>query len=165
MSLLRGIERLLNWLTVLSAVALAAMVLLVVADVLRANLLHRPIVGAIDLVQSLLAVIVFLGLPQVIFVEGNITVDVIDHFIGKRAVAVLRASGGLFAFVYLSLLLWHMVTPALDTLRFGDITPDLKIPVFSIWIAVLFGMAASAVAALVVSFRQFRRPDRAGKEG
>jgi TRAP-type C4-dicarboxylate transport system permease small subunit len=146
----RWIERVLNWLTALSAVALGAMVLLVVADVLRANLLHRPIMGTIDLVQALLAFIVFLGLPQVIFVEGNITVDVIDHFIGRRGVALLRASGGLLAFLYLGLLWWHMFQPAFDTWNFGDITPDLKIPVILIWIPVLFGTAASMIAALVV---------------
>jgi len=162
---MRWVERLFVWLTVLSAVALAAMVLLVVADVLRANLLHRPIVGVIDVVEALLPVIVFLGLPQVIFAEGNITVDVIDHFVGKRVVALLRASGGLCAFAYLSLLLWHMVAPAFDTLRFGDITADLKIPVFWIWIPVLLGMAASALAALVVSYRQIRPSDRAGSRG
>jgi TRAP-type C4-dicarboxylate transport system permease small subunit len=156
MRLQRGLERLFHWLTVLSALALAAMVLIVVADVLRANILHRPIIGAIDLVQSLLALTVFLGLPHIIFIEGNITVDVIDHFIGKRGIAVLRASGGLLTFVYLALLLWHMFAPALDTLRFGDITADLKIPVFYIWIPVLLGMFGAALAALVVSYRQYR---------
>jgi len=151
------IERLLRGLTALAAIALAIMVVAVVADVIRANFWHRPIVGIFDLVQALLAVIVFLGLPQVIFIEGNITVDVIDHFIGKRAVAILRASGGLFAFAYLGLLLWHMFAPALDTLRFGDITADLKIPVFAIWIPVLFGMGGSMLAALIVFVRQLRQ--------
>lgn len=160
---LRWVERVLNWLTVLSAVALAAMVLIVVADVLRANLLHRPIVGTIDLVQALLAFIVFLGLPQIIFSEGNITVDVIDHFIGKRGVAMLRASGGLLTFAYLGLLWWHMFQPALDTWNFGDITADLKIPIILIWIPVLIGMAGSIIAALVVFVRQFGRSDSVGK--
>jgi TRAP-type C4-dicarboxylate transport system permease small subunit len=160
---LRWVERALQGLTALSAVALAAMVLLVVADVLLANLIRRPIIGAIDLVQALLACIVFLGLPQVIFVEGNITVDVIDHFIGKRGVALLRASGGLFAFIYLSLLLWHMFQPALDTWNFHDITPDLKIPVILIWIPVLFGTAASMIAALVVFARRLRNAGDLGK--
>jgi TRAP-type C4-dicarboxylate transport system permease small subunit len=158
-----AVERVLRWLTALSGVALLAMVLLVVADVLRSNLARRPIIGAIDLVEALLAVVVFLGLPQVIFAEGNITVDVIDHFIGKRAVALLRASGGLLTFIYLGLLLWHMFAPALDTLTFGDITADLKLPVFYIWIPVLFGMAASALAALMVFMRQFRGSDEAEK--
>jgi len=148
------VERLLRGLTALAGIALAAMVLLVVADVVRANFWHRPIVGIFDLVQALLAFIVFLGLPQIIFIEGNITVDVIDHFIGRRAVALLRATGGLLAFLYLGLLLWHMFAPALDTLRFGDVTADLRIPVFLIWIPVLFGMAGSLIAALVVASRQ-----------
>jgi TRAP-type C4-dicarboxylate transport system permease small subunit len=157
----RAIERVLRWLTAVSAVALLAMVLLVVADVLRSNLLRRPIIGAIDLVEALLAVVVFLGLPEVIFAEGNITVDVIDHFIGKSAVRLLRASGGLLAFLYLGLLLWHMIAPARDTLTFGDVTADLGLPVFYIWIPVLFGMAASALAALAVFLRRLFRADAA----
>jgi TRAP-type C4-dicarboxylate transport system permease small subunit len=152
---LRWVERILNWSTALSALALVAMVLIVVADVLCANLLRRPIIGAIDLVQALLPPIVFLGLPQIIFIEGNITVDVIDHFIGKRGVALLRASGGLMASLYLGLLLWHMVAPAMDTWRFGDISADLKIPIILIWIPVLLGMAMSLIAALIVFLRQF----------
>ena len=150
---LRWVERTLNFFTALSAIALAAMVLTVVADVLCANLLHRPIIGAIDLVQALLPPIVFLGLPQIIFIEGNITVDVIDHFIGKRAVALLRASGGLMTSLYLGLLLWHMFAPAMDTWRFGDHSADLNIPITLIWVPVLFGMAASLVVALIVFAR------------
>lgn len=160
---LRGVERILRWLNALSAIALLAMVLLVVADVLRANILRRPIIGAIDLIEALLAVIVFLGLPQVIFAEGNITVDVIDHFAGKRAVALLRASGGLLTFIYLGLLLWHMFAPALDTFTFGDVTADLQIPVYYIWIPVLFGMGASALTALVVFARDLRGSREPGK--
>jgi len=162
--ILRWIEQILRALTVLAAVALAAMVLIVVADVLRANVLHRPIMGTIDLVQGLLAFIVFLGLPQIVFIEGNITVDVIDHFVGKGAVRLLRASGGLMAFIYLGLLLWHMFQPAFDTYRFGDITADLKIPVFLIWIPVLLGMAGAMLAALVVFLRDLR-PSGNGKQG
>jgi len=160
---LRWIERILNWFTALSAVALAAMVLIVVADVIMANLFRRPIIGAIDLVQALLPPIVFLGLPQVIFIEGNITVDVIDHFIGKRAVALLRASGGLMASLYLGLLLWHMFAPAMDTWRFGDISADLKIPIVLIWIPVLLGMAASLIAALIVFIREIGKSGELGR--
>jgi TRAP-type transport system small permease protein len=160
---LRWIERVLHWLTASSAVALGAMVLLVVADVLRANLFHHPIMGAIDLVQALLAVIVFLGLPLVIFAEGNITVDVIDHFISKRGVALLRASGGLLSFIYLGLLWWHMFQPAIDSWNFGDITPDLKIPVILIWVPVLLGVAASMIAALVVVARRLGKSSGLGQ--
>jgi TRAP-type C4-dicarboxylate transport system permease small subunit len=160
---LKWVERILRWLTALAALALAVMVMLVVVDVVRANVFHRPIIGVVDSVQALLAFIVFLGLPQIIFIEGNITVDVIDHFIGKRGIALLRASGGLCAFVYLGLLWWHMFAPAMDTWRFGDITPDLKIPVILIWIPVLLGMAASMIAALIVFIRDLLKPSEADK--
>lgn len=156
MILLQWVERFVRWLTALSAVALACMVLLTVADVLRSNFMHRPIVGTFDLVQTLLVFIVFLGLPQIFFVEGNITVDVIDHLAGKRVVACLRVLGGILSFTYLGLLWLHMFAPALDTLKFGDVTSDLSMPVFVMWLPVLFGLPVALIAIIFVIGRQFR---------
>ena len=149
------VERFVRWLTALAALALAAMVVLTVVDVLRSNFLHRPIIGAFDIVQSLLLVIVFLGIPQIFFVEGNITVDVIDHLAGKRVVAFLRMIGGVLSFLYLGLLWLHMFQPALDTLTFGDVTADLRMPVFFMWIPVLFGLPVALIAIVFVILRQY----------
>jgi TRAP-type C4-dicarboxylate transport system permease small subunit len=157
------VERFVRWLSALSAVALACMVLLIVADVLRSNFLHRPIVGTFDLVQTLLVFIVFLGVPQIFFVEGNITVDVIDHLAGRRVVACLRVLGGLLSFAYLGLLWVHMFAPALDTLRFGDVTSDLSMPVFIMWLPVLFGLPVALIAIIFVIARQFRHLRDVGK--
>lgn len=159
----RWIERLVSWLTALAALALAAMVLLTVADVLRSNLAHRPIIGTFDLVEALLVLIVFFGVPQIFFVEGNITVDVIDHLIGKRAIAFLRMTGGILSFAYLALLWSHMFAPAMDALHFGDVTSDLGMPVFWMWLPVLAGLPVALIAILFVIGRQFAHWRSAGK--
>jgi TRAP-type C4-dicarboxylate transport system permease small subunit len=161
--LLRAIERFVRWLSALAGVALACMVLLVVADVLRSNFFHRPIIGTFDLVQALLVFIVFLGIPHLFFVEGNITVDVIDHLAGKRVVASLRVLGGLLSFCYLGLLWIHMFAPALDTLNFGDVTSDLSMPVFIMWVPVLFGLAIALIALIFVIMRQLKHLGEVGK--
>ncbi len=150
------VERFVRWLSALSAVALACMVLLTVADVLRSNFLHRPILGTFDLVQTLLVFIVFLGIPQIFFVEGNITVDVVDHLTGPRVIAGLRMLGGILSLAYLGLLWGHMFAPALDTLKFGDVTSDLSMPVFVMWLPVLFGLPIAMIAILFVVASQFR---------
>ena len=140
------------------------MVLLVVADVLRSNFAHRPIVGTFDLVQALLVSIVFLGLPQVFFVEGNITVDVIDHVVGQRVIALLRVVGGLASFAYLGLLWEHMFAPAHDAYAFGDVTSDLGMPVFWMWLPVLFGLPVALIAIIVVVGRRLFGLRGAGTE-
>ncbi len=163
MNLNLWVERFVRWLTALAAVALACMVLITVADVLRSNLVHRPIIGTFDMVQALLVFIVFLGIPQIFFIEGNITVDVIDHLAGKRMIAFLRMIGALLSFAYLGLLWYHMFAPALDALRFGDVTADLGVPVFWIWIPVLFGLPVALIAILFVIARQIGRWREAAK--
>lgn len=157
-------ERLLGWLTAVAAIALAVMVLLVVAGTVPADLLHRPIGDIFSPGKSLLAVIVFLGLPRVIFSEGNIIVEIVDRFIGRRAIILLRASSGLLSAIYLGLLLWHMLTPAHDAFVFGHARNDLGTPVYFIWIPVLFGMATSLISALVIAFRQLSKAFRTEKK-
>ena len=157
------IERFVGWLTALSSIALAFMVLLTVADVLRSNFAHRPIIGTFDMVEALLVLIVFFGLPQIFFVEGNITVDVIDHVVGKRVVAFLRTIGGVLSFAYLGLLWEHMFAPAFDALQFGDVTSDLGMPVFWMWLPVLIGLPIALLAILFVIGRQFAHWRSTGK--
>ena len=149
-------SRLTRWLAALAALALAVMVLAIVVDVARANVLHRPIRGVFDLVSALLVLVVFLGIPQTFLSQGNVTVDLIDRFLGARGVAAFRAIAGLLTVVFLGLLFWHMFQPAQDTYQFDDRKPDLGLPIWMIWIPVLLGTGLALVAVIVVIAREFR---------
>ena len=155
--------RLVRWLAAGSALALLVMVLAITVDVVRANLLHQPIKGVFDLVSTLLVLVVFLGIPQTFLTQGNVTVDLVDRFLGRRAVMVFRTVAGLLTIVFLALLFWHMFQPALDAYRFGDRKPDLDLPIWMIWLAVLLGTGLALLAVIAVIVRQFRgRGERGG---
>jgi TRAP-type transport system small permease protein len=149
-------NRLVRWLAAAAAVALAVMVLVITADVLRANLFHQPIRGVLDLVSVLLALVVFLGIPQTFLSQGNVTVDLVDRFVGRRGVLVFRAIAGLLTVVFLSLLFWHMFAPARDAFQFGDLKPDLGLPIWMIWVPVLAGTGLALVAVVAVIARELR---------
>ena len=97
-----------------AALALIAMMLTTVADVAMATLFKRPIIGAYDMVEAMLVFSVFLGIPATFLRNGNIVVDVVDFFVAKGTVHRLKQLAKFLTLVFLVLLLWSMITPALD---------------------------------------------------
>jgi TRAP-type C4-dicarboxylate transport system permease small subunit len=141
-----------------SALFLAAMMLITVADVTLRALFNLPITGAYDLVQLFLVGNVFLSIPDVFLRNENIVIDFVDHIFGRGAVAVLKALANLAALAFLAVLSWRMVPPALDAMRFGEVSPDLAIPMAVHWALMIAGIVLAlppAAFLLVESVRIF----------
>ena len=64
-----------------SALFLAAMMLITVADVGSRALFNLPITGAYDLVQLFLVGTIFLSIPDVFLRDENIVIDFVDHLL------------------------------------------------------------------------------------
>jgi TRAP-type C4-dicarboxylate transport system permease small subunit len=140
-----------------AAIFLLAMVAINVIDVGLRSGLNTPIFGTYEIVEFLLAAVAFLAIPETFLRGQHITVELIDQVVSERAVDWLRALGTLVALLFLGLLAWHMVQPALDFIEFNEITMDLQLPL--IWKAslILAGIALAAVAVLVLFLRDLSR--------
>jgi TRAP-type transport system small permease protein len=149
-----------RFLTRVAAVFLFGMMTINVIDVGLREGINAPIFGTHEIVVLMLAGVAFLAIPEVFLRDQHITIELIDQLIPARAAAWLRAFGSLCALVFVTLLAWHMVRPALDYIEFNEITMDLQIPV--IWQAglVLTGIAIAVVAAFVLLVRDLRRAAR-----
>ena len=154
MSLISAAAR---FLTRVAAVFLLGMVAINVVDVGLRGSINAPIFGTHEIVVLMLAAVAFLAIPEVFLRDQHITIELIDQVIPERAVGWLRAVGSLFALVFVALLAWYMVQPALDYINFGDVTMDLEIPL--IWQAslILIGIGGAAIAAVVMLFRDVGR--------
>jgi TRAP-type C4-dicarboxylate transport system permease small subunit len=137
----------------LAAIAIAAMVLLTVADVVMRGLFSRPIHGTYELVELLLACAVFLALPAAFLREEHVVVDIVDH-VAPRAVPRLRQIAGVVAIAVLAVLGWQAAIAARDTVVLGDVTMDLSLPRILYWIPLLAGVGCAAVAALFMLLRR-----------
>ncbi len=144
-------------LTRVAAVILLAMVAINVADVGLRSGFNAPIFGTYEMVELMLAAVAFLAIPEAFLRGQHITIELIDQVVSPRAVDWLRAMGTLAALVFVALLAWHMVEPALEYIEFDDITIDLGIPM--IWKAslILLGFAGSVAAVLVIFARDLSR--------
>ena len=142
-----------RFLTRVAAVFLLAMVAINVIDVGLRSGLNAPIFGTYEIVEFMLAAVAFLAIPEVFLRDQNITIELIDQVLPAKVIDWLRAFGTLAAFVFVALLAWHMVQPALDYIEFNEITMDLQLPL--IWKAALIlpGIAAAVFTAAALLVR------------
>ncbi len=144
----QGLRRCLRALTLVAATALALMMLITVADIVLRNLFSLPILGTYDLVETMMVFVVFLGIGEAFLNDGHITVDVIDHAVSPRTVALLKLLALAASAIFLGVLLRYMLVPAWDAYVFGDRKPDLPIPLIALWVPCLVGIASAFVAVL-----------------
>jgi TRAP-type C4-dicarboxylate transport system permease small subunit len=129
-----------------AAVALAAMMLLTVTDVLLRAVLNRPIRGTLEIVELLLACTFFLALPASFLRDEHIVVDVVDG-VARRWVPALRRLAAMLGVLLMAVMAWQGWLAARDALVFRDVTSDLSLPVIWYWIPVLAGMIGGCIAA------------------
>lgn len=151
----------------ISAVAAFLLFLLMMmtfVDVVGRNFFNRPLNGAAELTELMLAAIVFLMLPFIAIRQKHIVVDLLD-FIGNRVFKVIRSllgsAVGAFFFGMMALRLWHL---AVSTARYNDATPTMKIPIAPLvyGMSVLAAITAACFLALLVNlFRETREVTRA----
>lgn len=147
-----------------SALFLAAMMLVTVADVILRAVFNAPITGTYDLVQLFLVGTIFLSIPDVFLRDKNIVIDFVDHVFGARAVSALKLIANILALVFLAVLCWRMFPPALDAANYHEVSPDLSIPMAVHWMLMIAGIMLTLPAAasmLVESVKDFSR----GREG
>ena len=152
-----------RFLTRVAAIFLLAMVAINVIDVGLREGFNAPIFGTHEIVVFMLAAVAFLAIPEVFLRDQNITIELIDQVIPDRAARWLRAFGSLCALVYITLLAWHMVQPALDYIEFDEITMDLQLPL--IWQAalILTGLGTAVIAASALLLRDIGQAVRRGE--
>ncbi|PKQ03170.1 MAG: hypothetical protein CVT72_15505 [Alphaproteobacteria bacterium HGW-Alphaproteobacteria-11] len=134
-------------------VAMAALVLMmavVVSDVAMRQLFNHPVKGAYDAVGILLGVSVFYAIASVIASRQEIVIDLIDGMLPPRALSALKRFAGLLSALVLTFIFYAMLTPTQEAYRYGDISLELRIPLWTVWVVALVGMAGGILASLMV---------------
>ncbi|MFL6799292.1 MAG: TRAP transporter small permease [Xanthobacteraceae bacterium] len=160
---MQRLKRLTQWLSDLAAIAIAAMILLTIADIAMKNLFKHPIKGTFELVELLLVFVVFFGFAEVFRSDSNISVDVADQMLGAKGTAVLRAIGAFASLVFLLLMGWAMLGPAMDTLTYPQWTQELGIPLYAYWAPILAGTALAIIASAGIVVLQIRSDGAKGE--
>ena len=130
------------------------MMLATTADVVLRAAVNAPIRGVVDAVEVTMLLVVFLGLPDAFLRGEQVTVDVIDHLVSARVLAVLKVVGAVLSTLFLALLAINLIQPLLDAYRFGDRKADLPVPLYPLVALVLLCLVTSFVAMVLVTLRE-----------
>ncbi len=160
--MIAALNRLCRLMTWIGAAALAIMMLGTVADVVLRAVANLPLRGTVDLVEAMLVLVVFLGLPESFLRQEQITVDVFDHVVSAPVLRVFRIAAAAASLGFLVLLAVYVVRPMLDALEFGDRKPDLPIPIFPLMMVIEVSIVVSLIAMALITVREVvRREARA----
>ncbi|MBI1292454.1 TRAP transporter small permease subunit [bacterium] len=139
--------------TALGALSIAVMMLATCWDILARKLAGAPLHGVVELVEIMVLACTMLGLPESFLRDEQIRVDILDSVLPKRVLAGVKIVTLLLTMVFLSILTVNVYSPMMDAMRFGDLKPDLGVPLYPLYGLIIFSFAASMLscAASIVS--------------
>ncbi|MGI9570056.1 MAG: TRAP transporter small permease subunit, partial [Desulfobulbia bacterium] len=118
---------------------LALMVILISLDVTLRYFFNMPIKGSYEVVQFMLAAIVFLGLGYVQKQKGHVSISLITSRLSASQNAVIGSATYLLCLVIFTLIGWRCIVQA-EALRLSGSTSDvLSIPHFPFFWLAAFG--------------------------
>ncbi len=134
------------------ALFLLAMVALTFADVVGRRLVGRPIYGANDITEHLMALVVFAGLPLVTAAGAHLTIDLLDKLVSQPWMVWWRALTAALVTVVLAVIAWLFVKHGLNATRISEVSQALRVPRAPLYFFIAASCALSALAALAIAF-------------
>lgn len=140
----------------LAAVVLFCLMLVTCVDVVG-RFFDKPLHGAFELTEGLLAVLIFAGLPLVTLRNHHVTVDLFDAMTPDWLFRVQHVVACSVGMTCLGFLAWRLWLRAATLAAAGETTAQLKVNLS--WLAYTMSvlMALTAVALFVLLWR---RPER-----
>jgi TRAP-type transport system small permease protein len=128
-------------LSYLGAGALFVMMLLTAADVTGRYLFNKPILGAFELTEFLVLILIFSFLAHTQAQKTHVSVDLLLGRLPKK----LQTAVGLFnhavCLVLMGLFVWMTILRAFELKQFGEASPNLGIPKYPFAVFVVIGFA------------------------
>lgn len=140
----------------IGAVSLLILMVTVFVDVVGRNLLNTPLPWGTELLEMVLALMIFAIYPLLALGFGHITVDLIQVRPALRLVQ--RVLSGAIGAVVFALIAWCMGRQAMRAADYGEATPLLNVPLSWVLGGIAVLASVSALAFLLAAVRSIRHP-------
>jgi TRAP-type C4-dicarboxylate transport system permease small subunit len=142
---------------VIASIMLFCMMALTCVDVIGRYWFQRPVFGAFELTETLLAASIFAGLPLVTLRNEHVIVDIFDAVTPDWLFRVQHIAACLFSFVSTAYLSWRLWLRAARLDEAGETTGQLKYKLSYLAYSMSILMALTAVALLILALRTPQR--------
>ena len=127
---------------------LGAMVL-TIGDIVARWMFSVGFIGLVDVTQFAVVGFAYLALPRVFWTDANVAIELYDGRLSQRMDAALRILSLVLSLGVIALLLRYGWVQAERTLRYGDVSQNVSIPMIGFWALILTGLGVSALICLV----------------
>jgi TRAP-type C4-dicarboxylate transport system permease small subunit len=151
-------DRTLRVLALGGGVVLLGLMALIAFDVVMRYVLRLPFLGAYEMTELFMALIVFLGLPYCAATGGHVAVDVLAPVLDRPRLRWLTTAIHLGGAALLGVMAWQTVLYALVSRGRGEATNMLRIDLWPFELLSAASLALFGAVLLVQAWRSLRRP-------
>lgn len=130
-----------NMLSYLGAVGLFVMMLLTAADVAGRYLFNRPILGAFELTEFLVLILIFSFLARTQAEKNHVAVELLLGRLSKKWRTVIGFFNHAVCLVMMGLFVWMSTSRALELKEYGEASSNLGISKYPFAFFVVIGCA------------------------
>ncbi len=152
--------RLLRAPAVMAGLLLVGIMALTTVDVAFRYLASAPIFGAHELTEIAMVALVMLAMPYCAATGGHIRVDVLDNVLGRTGRLLSDLVAGLIGLLVLGFLTWRSIVKVWDTYAYQDLSNMLLLPIWPLYLLIVFGMAGYVLVIVRDLWRLLTRRDR-----
>lgn len=142
-----------NWLNRIAGIGMAAMLILIVADIIAAKLFKWPIPGGIEIVGFLGVIVIAFSIAQTQVLRGHIEVELLVTRLPKTAQRVITTIVYSFGMVLFAVLAWKSYDFGHILQVSGEVSMTQGIPFYPF----VYGIALCCISVFLVLLVQLLR--------
>lgn len=143
-------------LKLIGAVALTAMMMLTVVDVIG-RFFKSPIFGSVELVGFLATVVVAAALPYTYKMDGHVGVEILVRLLPDKTQIWIDICTRLLSLVLFILITWQMFLYAEDIQHTGEVSMNLQFPIYYIVYLLSFALLIFTVTIVEMIFQDIQK--------
>ncbi len=152
----RALNKFSELLKIIGAVAITAMMVLTVVDVIG-RFFKYPIFGSVELIGFLATIIVAAALPYTYKVDGHVGVEILVRLLSKKTQLIIDLFTRTISLILFSLVTWQMFLYAKDIHKTGEVSMNLEFPIYYIIYLLSFGLLIFSITILETIFKDIKQ--------
>lgn len=136
-------------LLITGASILSVIMFLIMTDVLLRYVFSKPLAGAYEMVQYMMAIVIPFGIVYCAHEKGHVSVEVLFDLLPEKIQAILNCIICLIVLVLFLLIAWQNISFVSETYKSGYTSPILYVPAYPFVGTIALGFTVLCLVLLI----------------
>jgi len=147
---------LIRWWALVGGLLISALAILTTVSAVSLLLTGAPLSADYELAKYMVGIAIFTFLPYCQLAGSNVTVDIFTESLSASKKAMMSILSAIFAIAFSILLLRQMYLGFLGYMRYPEVTPVLRLPLWTAFPPILLSLALLLAASLITLYDSIR---------